>query len=216
LELFHLNPAWHSAARLLNSAAVNAWIQQLESTGTYAPWCFLGVFIAASLLMIWRLEAMSDGGFESTVLGTLIMPYCSGIGNLIFAFLLGRQNGPGEEVMTNALVNNITNLTLLIGLPAILWQAKTKSAPKEKPGKGENASSSPEQLHRLSMLLTLLAVFPFNSSFNSVSRNARTCSQTAPISDYAMTRLSAKQRLCAIFLNVFSRTQVQPCRTGPR
>jgi cation:H+ antiporter len=150
---------------------VNAWIQQLESTGTYAPWCFLGVFIAASLLMIWRLEAMSDGGFEGTVLGTLIMPYCSGIGNLIFAFLLAHRGGPGEEVVTNALVNNVTNLTLLIGLPAIFWQAKTKSAPKEKAGK--NGGTSPEQLHRLSMLLTLLAVLFFTGAVWALGRDGQ-------------------------------------------
>lgn len=152
---------------------MNLWIQQLESTGNYAPWCFLGVFIAASLLMIWRLEAMSDGGFEGTVLGTLIMPYCSGIGNLIFAFLIAQQNGPGEEVMTNALVNNITNLTLLIGLPAILWQAKSKSAAKEKSGKSKSVGASPEQLHRLSMLLTLLAVLFFTGAVWALGRDGQ-------------------------------------------
>jgi len=78
----------------------------MESHGATAPWLFLALFITASALMIWRLEAMSEGGFEGTVLGTLIMPYCSGIGNLIFAFVLGRKSGPGTEVMTNALVNN--------------------------------------------------------------------------------------------------------------
>src|SRR6267143_6213544 len=94
----------------------------MESHGAATPGLFLGLFIAASALMIWRLEAMSAGGFEGTVLGTLVMPYCSGIGNLIFAFVLGRKGGPGSEVMTNALVNNVTNMTLLIGLPAIFWK----------------------------------------------------------------------------------------------
>ena len=93
----------------------------MESAGPWAPWLFLLLFIGASGLMIWRLEAMSDSGFEGTVLGTLVMPYCSGMGNLIFAFLLGMKGGPGAEVMTNALVNNVTNLTLLIGLPTIFW-----------------------------------------------------------------------------------------------
>ena len=82
---------------------------------------FTGAFIAASFLMIWRLEVMTESGFEGTVLGTLVMPYCSGIGNLIFAFMLGARQGPGSAVMENALVNNVTNLTLLIGLPAVIW-----------------------------------------------------------------------------------------------
>ena len=93
----------------------------MESTGAWAPWCFLGLFIAASFLMIWRLEAMTQSGVEGTVLGTLVMPYCSGMGNLIFAFVLGAKGGPGAEVVTNSLVNNITNMTLLIGLPTIFW-----------------------------------------------------------------------------------------------
>ena len=99
-------------------------IDTLESTGAFAPWLFVALFMAASLLMVWRLEAMMEGGFEGTVLGTLITPYCSGMGNLIFAFIVGREGGSGEEVMTNSLVNNVTNMTLLIGLPAIIWGMK--------------------------------------------------------------------------------------------
>jgi cation:H+ antiporter len=67
----------------------------MESTGTWAPWCFLGPFIAASFLMIWRLEAMTESGVEGTVLGTLVMPYCSGVGNLIFDFVLGAKGRRG-------------------------------------------------------------------------------------------------------------------------
>lgn len=148
---------------------MNSWIQQIETTGTWAPWAFLGIFIAASFLLIWRLEAMSDGGFDGTVLGTLIMPYCSGLGNLIFALLLARKGGPGEEVMTNALVNNVTNLTLLIGLPSIFWQAKKKSAGKDKPGKGNNVPAA--ELHRLSMLFTLVAVLFFTGAVWALGRD---------------------------------------------
>src|SRR5437016_8226755 len=109
--------------------AIVTWI---EASGAWAPWCFVGLFIAASFLMIWRLEVMSESGFEGTVLGTLIMPYCSGIGNLIFAFVLGTKRGPASEVLTNALVNNVTNMTLLIGLPAALWGMNVLPASKSK------------------------------------------------------------------------------------
>lgn len=136
----------------------------------------LGIFIAASLLMIWRLEAMSADGFEGTVLGTLIMPYCSGVGNLIFAFLLAKNHGPGAEVMTNALVNNVTNLTLLIGLPVLLWPARpTANANGAKgkakaPRKGAKAEAG---LHRLSMLLTLLAVLFFTGAVWALGRDGQ-------------------------------------------
>lgn len=149
---------------------MNSWVHQIETTGNWAPWVFLAVFIAASFLLIWRLEAMSDGGFDGTVLGTLIMPYCSGIGNLIFALLLARSNGPGQEVMTNALVNNVTNLTLLIGLPAIFWQAREKSS------KGKTAKSGalpPAEMHRLSMLLTLTAVLFFTGAVWALGRDGQ-------------------------------------------
>jgi cation:H+ antiporter len=149
---------------------LNSWLHQVESTGAWAPWAFLGIFIAASLLMIWRLEALSEGGFEGTVLGTLIMPYCSGIGNLIFAFLLARQGGPGREVMTNALVNNVTNLTLLVGVPAILWQAKQKST-KGKPNKSGAVPAA--EMHRLSMLLTLTAVLFFTGAVWALGRDGQ-------------------------------------------
>ena len=93
----------------------------MEASGAWAPWLFLLLFLAASFVMIWRLEALDARGLEGTVLGTLVMPYCSGIGNLIFAFVLGHKGGPGEEVLTNSLVNNVTNMTLLIGLPTLFW-----------------------------------------------------------------------------------------------
>src|SRR6516225_202587 len=107
----------------------------MEAQGASTPWLFLALFLVASFLMIWRLEAMNADGFEGTVLGTLVMPYCSGMGNLIFAFVLGAKGGPGAEVLTNCLVNNVTNLTLLIGLPTIIWGANILPAAKAKASK---------------------------------------------------------------------------------
>ena len=135
----------------------------------FAPWLFLALFVAASVLMIWRLEAMSASGFEGTVLGTLVMPYCSGIGNLIFAFLLGRSNGPGAEVMTNCLVNNITNMTLILGLPTIIWGMRLTSTQKKKSKNGKRAS----ELNRLSLLLTLTAVLFFTGAVWALGKDGR-------------------------------------------
>ena len=147
----------------------------IEDQGVYAPWLFLALFLVASLLMIWRLEAMSAGGFEGTVLGTLVMPYCSGMGNLIFAFILGRNGGSGADVMTNSLVNNVTNLTLVLGLPAIFWSMSVLPQ-KKKPAAGKKKSkgggSAPE-LNRLSLLLTLLAVLFFTGAVWALGRKGR-------------------------------------------
>jgi cation:H+ antiporter len=145
---------------------LQTFIKSIESTGAAAPWLFVLIFMAASVLMIWRLEAMSEGGFEGTVLGTLVMPYCSGVGNLIFAFMLGINGGPGAEVMTNSLVNNVTNMTLILGVPALIWglRLKPEAAAKKKKGKENGKGGKQEQVHqinRLSLLLTLSAVMFF-------------------------------------------------------
>jgi cation:H+ antiporter len=147
----------------------------IESQGAYSPWLFLTLFVAASFLMIWRLEAMSTGGFEGTVLGTLVMPYCSGLGNLVFAFILGRNGGNGADVMTNSLVNNVTNMTLVLGLPAILWgirvlpkkssaRKNVKMAVTVTLNKKTNAAGKTHELNRLSLLLTLAAVLFFTGA----------------------------------------------------
>ena len=95
--------------------------QLLDSLALSDPWTYLVVFLGVSLLMLWRLEAMLDHGLEGTALGTLMMPYCSGLGNLIFVAIMVSRNGAPAEVLTNCLVNNVTNLTLLLGVPALCW-----------------------------------------------------------------------------------------------
>jgi cation:H+ antiporter len=151
---------------------LNPFIHWIEAKGAAAPWLFLALFLAASFLMIWRLEAMSAGGFEDTVLGTLVMPYCSGMGNLIFAFILGRNGGNGADVMTNSLVNNVTNMTLVLGLPAIFWSMNV--LPKKKSnGKKSKAGGNAHELNRLSLLLTLLAVLFFTGAVWAMGRKGR-------------------------------------------
>ena len=153
----------------------HALIHFLESKGGSTPWPFLGLFMFAALLMIWRLEAMSSSGFEGTVLGTLVMLYCSGLGNLIFALLLGLNGGNGADVMTNSLVNNVTNMTLVLGLPAIVWgirvlPKKGRSRQSVKLNlqvtlnKKSGAAGKTHELNRLSLLLTLTAVLFFTGA----------------------------------------------------
>lgn len=159
-------------ARRLNAPVLPPLI---ESLGLTDPWTYFGVFLAASLLMLWRLEAMLDHGLEGTALGTLVMPYCSGLGNLLFVFIVMQRHGPAKEVLTNCLVNNVTNLTLLLGLPALLFglqvtggaKAAAMKAGKKAGGKGGAAgpgAASGAQVNRLSLLLTLVAVLFFTGA----------------------------------------------------
>ncbi len=154
---------------------MNWLVHSLAATGPWAPCCFVGLFIASSFLMIWRLEAMGKSGFEGTVLGTLVMPYCSGMGNIIFAFVLGAKHGPGEEVLTNALVNNVTNLTLLIGLPAAIWgMSLLPASSKAKPSKKKKRDAAQQhQVNRLSLLLTLTAALFFTGAVWALARDGQ-------------------------------------------
>src|SRR5437879_13694169 len=96
----------------------------MESSGALAPWMFLGLFIAASFLMIWRLEALTERGVEGTVLGTLVMPYCSGMGNLIFALVLGGKGGPETEVLKYLVVTKFVIMCLILGVSDVLCEVQ--------------------------------------------------------------------------------------------
>lgn len=140
----------------------------IDAAGLASVWTYLALFLIASLVMIWRLEALLEHGLEGTALGTLVMPYCSGLGNLIFVALVGSHADAGKEVVTNCLVNNVTNLTIILGLPALFWglqlgagkKAAKASAAKKK--SADPAAGTEQQLNRLSLLLTLAAVIFFS------------------------------------------------------
>jgi cation:H+ antiporter len=152
---------------------LNPFIHWIEAKGSWSPWLFLALFLVASLLMIWRLEAMTARGFEGTVLGTLVMPYCSGMGNLIFAFILGQSGGSGTDVMTNSLVNNVTNMTLVLGLPAMIWGVKKATKKPDVGKKKSRPGGSAQELNRLSLLLTLTAVLFFTGAVWALGRKGR-------------------------------------------
>lgn len=136
----------------------------------FDPWFSLLLFLSASFLMIWRLGVMEGKGLAGTVLGTLIMPYASGFSNLVFAFVMGRKQGSGILVLENCLVNNVTNLTLLIGLPALIWSLNIFPSKKRR----SRFAGSPlrmHQLNRLSLLLTLLAVLFFTGTLWALARD---------------------------------------------
>jgi cation:H+ antiporter len=127
------------------------------------PMTLLVGFIVASFVMIWRLQAVEGKGFEGTVVGTLIMPYCSGFANLAFVYVMRHAKGGGKSVIENCLVNNVTNLTLILGMAALLYT--TVPQPKAEGKKGKHtAAIDQSRLYRLDMLLTLVAMFLFTGA----------------------------------------------------
>src|SRR6266436_3148167 len=150
----------------------------IDRSGSFGPWPLLALFMGASFLMIWRLEHMTETGVEGTVLGTLVMPYCSGIGNLSFVFVVYTKGQPAAEVMTNCLVNNVTNMTLMIGLPAIIWGLRIvprpeSSARKNKRRNKTDKNQQDQRINRLSLLLTLTAVLFFSGAVWALGRDGK-------------------------------------------
>jgi cation:H+ antiporter len=133
------------------------------------PLMLLLIFVAASFMMIWRLHAMESKGFEGTVLGTLIMPYCSGFANLIFAYVMSSSASNGKLVIENCLVNNVTNLTLLLGLSAIFGSAVAmqKGAAKSK----VKAHAEFQRINKLNLLFTLIALFLFTGTLWALAKD---------------------------------------------
>jgi cation:H+ antiporter len=140
---------------------VNPLTETIDTLGFTSVWTYLAIFLGASLLMIWRLDALLKHGLEGTALGTIVMPYCSGLGNLLFVWIIAARKGPGQEVLTNCLVNNVTNLTLILALPALVWGLDLGDEAKTKRKSGAPPDTT-QQLNRLSLLLSLAAVLFFS------------------------------------------------------
>lgn len=136
--------------------------------GVHTPWLFLGGFIGASFTMILFLNHLEKKQFEGTALGTLVMPYFSGAPNLIFTIIMVYRNGPGKEIVVNCLVNNMTNLSVLMGLPCIFWGMEI--IPKRKKSKGALKTA---RLNRLSLSLTIIAVFAFTGAVWALGRDGK-------------------------------------------
>ncbi len=165
---------WFDLGRFFSSSAL------LETGSSLAPILFITVFLIAAAAMVWRLGVMESRGFEGTVLGTLVMPYCSGLSNLIFALVMAQIGHSGQMVLENCLVNNVTNLTLLLGLPALIWgldlfpgPRKVEDGKKGKLKKPTKAGLQAYRLNRLALALTLIAVFFFTGICWVLSRDGR-------------------------------------------
>lgn len=150
-----LSPLLGAAAGFLTWLEADKTLGFVSSlAGAMNPWQLLALFLISSLLMIWRLNVIETKGFEGTVIGTLVMPYCSGFANLAFAYVMATTGGKAEMVLENCLVNNVTNLTLLLGIPALFWGMNLYRKKARKPT---------EKLAHLSLTLTLIAMLFFSA-----------------------------------------------------
>ena len=99
---------------------------------------------------------MTHRGMQGTVLGTLFMPYFSGLGNLMLVTVVLRENGSGAEIAINCWTNNMTNLCLLLALPALIWGLSLDSHSRSTRAQRQS------RLSRLSLALTLIAMAFFS------------------------------------------------------
>ena len=149
------------------------FIKNLPSTDTVEPvlqtlvtpgwWQLLLCFFACSVLMIISLNAIEKNGFQGTVIGTLIMPYFSGFPNLSFAYLMAQKGSDGAVVLENCLVNNVTTLTIILAIPAMLWGLNLF--------KGKKTDDSETRVNRLSLVLSLMAMVFFGAAVFVVSKD---------------------------------------------
>ncbi len=126
-------------------------------------WQLILCFLACSFLMIFSLGAVEKNGFEGTIIGTLVMPYFSGFPNLCFAYLLAQKGSDGAAVLENCLVNNVTNLTIILAVPSLLWGLNLFKKTKH--------SENDAKIHHLSLLLSISAMIFFASALYIVSKD---------------------------------------------
>ncbi|THB77016.1 MAG: sodium:calcium symporter, partial [Desulfobacteraceae bacterium] len=97
------------------------------------PFHYLVVFCLVQYLLINRLNSLEKKGFEGTEIGTLVMPYCSGVANIIFVYVVAESNLPGIPVIENCVVNNVTNLTFILGVTTLFYPITIVSrSPEER------------------------------------------------------------------------------------
>src|SRR3989442_10502839 len=77
--------------------------------------------------------------------------------------------------MTNCLVNNVTNMTLMIGLPAMFWGMRILPKAEARPKKEikNNKNEQARRIDRLSLLLTLAAVLFFTGAAWALGRDGK-------------------------------------------
>ena len=131
---------------------MNTFISQL---GVLGPLICLALFLFASMVAVIRLEALSRQGVEGSVLGMIFMPFFSGVGNIAFAVILAMKHGDGNDVLTNCIFNNLTNLTLLIGVPMLIWSMS------HIPDRQAWSAVCEFKISRLSNEMNLMAMFFF-------------------------------------------------------
>jgi len=137
---------------------MNPVTYSIEAMGLTGAWTYLILFLGFSLILIWRFEALLDHGLEGTALGTLVMPYCSGLANLMLVAIILRGGHSPSEIVANGLVNNLTNLTLILGLVALLARLSLRPPNRGKKSKRQSgAAELAQQLNLLSLQLTLAA-----------------------------------------------------------
>ena len=142
----------------------------IEQTGRWAPAIYLGLFVVATCIIIWSLHLLERKGLQGTMLGILCAPFCSALGNLIFVQLMLQDPANGPLVLENVLLKNVTNLTVLLGLPALLWGMNVLDTAGAPPAKQKKSSRQVDmagavvRIQRLSLLLSLFAALFFSAA----------------------------------------------------
>jgi cation:H+ antiporter len=97
------------------------------------------------------------------------MPYCSGFANLVFAYVMSSSASNGGLVVENCIVNNATNLTLILGLAVAFGSAQ--AVQKGTSGKKSKTHADLHRINKLNLLFTLIALFLFTGTLWALAKD---------------------------------------------
>ena len=142
-----------------------------EFAGDWTPWALLALYTLSTALILWRLHAMAQRGRSSAVLSAGLLPYATGWGNLCLVWLLLRIDGPTEAIPLNLWTNNLTSLSLMLALPALIWGLKLiPDSQSKKSSPASPAVRGPLILNCISFILFSLATWQLGQD-GEINRN---------------------------------------------
>jgi len=128
------------------------------------PFHYLVIFCLVQYVLINRLNSLENRGFEGTEIGTLVMPYCSGVANIIFVYVVAESSLSGVAIIENCVVNNVTNLTFILGMTTFIYPItivsrsiqKSKSVKKRLLNQRKVIKTKIDQVNLTATTVTLL------------------------------------------------------------
>jgi cation:H+ antiporter len=124
--------------------------------GDGLPWLLLALFALSICLILWRMNRIVHRAAKGSALSALLLPYCSGLGNLFLVWSLLKNEAAPKALIINAWTNNLNSLCLLLALPALIWGMNLNAHSRAK------KALQKAKAQRISLSLSLVALICFS------------------------------------------------------